>query len=158
FALTVGSSSTAPTVLVSNDAGAPPGHHFQYSLTVGGGETIRLTDLATFRARAGWIAGQFLPYGFIGLAVARADVNRSATVTTVRRDFPAPQTPPLTPIATGFSTATTSDVQNGGFYFGYGAGIGLDVFLTPTVFARGEWEYVVIPDIRGLNFTMNTVR
>jgi outer membrane immunogenic protein len=156
--LTVGSAATAPTVLIANDAGAPPGHHFQYHLTVSGTETIRITDLSTFRARAGWIAGQFLPYGFLGLAVARADVNRSATVITRRDDFPDVTIPPTVPIPTSFGNGTNSDIQNGGFYFGYGAGIGMDVFVTPTVFVRGEWEYVTLPDIRGLNFTMNTVR
>jgi len=150
--LTVGSAAAAPGFQVSSNSLA--GHHFVYDVNVSGGETIRVTDLATFRARAGWIAGQFLPYGFLGLAVARTDLNRSATVAWSRRDTPDAGFPDLSGIGGG----TAADVQNGGFHFGYAGGIGMDVFVTPTIFWRGEWEYVVVPDIRGLNFNMNTVR
>src|SRR5262249_26448520 len=145
--LTVGSSAVAPTVVFANDAGAPPGHHFTYTFTLSGTETIRITDLATFRARGGWIAGQFLPYGFIGLAVARADVNRSATLAARRDDFPDVTVPPTVPIPSFNFGGTNPDVQNGGFYFGYAAGLGMDVFVTPTIFWRGEWEYVTVPDV-----------
>src|SRR5215470_9963095 len=84
----VGAGATIPPLLYSNDAGAPAGHHFVYGINESASETVRITDLATFRARAGWIAGQFLPYAFIGLAVARADVDRSATVLWTRTDSP----------------------------------------------------------------------
>ena len=34
----------------------------------------------TARARAGWTFDRFLPYGFAGVAVGRADVSRYATL------------------------------------------------------------------------------
>ncbi len=153
--INVGASATIPPLLYSNDAGAPPGHHFVYGINESGSETVRITDLATFRARAGWIAGQFLPYGFIGLAVARTDVNRSATVLWTRTD--TPDDPLATPL-NGSGGGTATDVQNGGFYFGYTGGIGMDVFLMPSVFLRGEWEYVQIPNVKSMSVNLNTFR
>jgi len=158
---TVGASDTIPPLLISNDAGAPAGHHFVYGLNESGSASIRINDLATFRARAGWIAGQFLPYGFLGVAVARADVSRSATVMWTRTDFPdvqTPPTPPLTPIPTGSGGGTQTDVQNGGFYYGYAAGIGMDVFVMPCVFLRGEWEFVQLPNVKGMTVNLNNLR
>jgi outer membrane immunogenic protein len=151
----VGSVATIPPLLISNDAGAPAGHHFVYGLTESGNATVRITDVATFRARAGWIAEQFLPYGFLGVAVGRADVSRSATLAWTRTDFPDTG---ITPIPTASGGDTQADVQNGGFYYGYTAGIGMDVFLMPNMFLRGEWEFVHLPNVKGLNVNMNNLR
>src|SRR5882757_2789972 len=153
------SSSDKIGVQVFNDTNAPPGHHFIYDVTLLGNSTVRITDLATFRARAGWTAGQFLPYAFVGAAIARADVTRSATVTAVGRDEPDAQTPPITPIDPGsVPTTTNTDVKNGGFYWGYTAGIGLEFEIMPRVIARGEWEYVELPNVKGMGISINTLR
>ena len=72
----------------------PSGHHYLYDLTVKAQSAINITDIATFRARAGWEAGSFLPYAFGGLAVGRADTSTSASVSYVATDFPDVQTPP----------------------------------------------------------------
>jgi outer membrane immunogenic protein len=152
----VAASDVIPSLLVSNDGGAPTGHHFVYGLNnMTGSASVRITDLATFRARAGWIAGQFLPYAFMGVAVARADVSRSATLFWTRTDVPDTGITPI-PFASGGGTA--SDVQNGGFYYGYAAGIGMDVFVMPNVFLRGEWEFVELPNIKGMSVNMNNLR
>jgi outer membrane immunogenic protein len=148
-------SDTIPPLLVSNDTGAPAGHHFIYGVDVSGSESVRITDLATFRARAGWIAGQFLPYAFIGAAVARADVTRSATVNWTRTDLPDPGNFPLPNAAGG---GTNSDSKAGAFFIGYTAGLGMDVFIMPNVFVRGEWEYVQLPDVQTMRVNINTVR
>jgi outer membrane immunogenic protein len=153
--LNLGSSATIPPLLIANDAGAPAGHHFVYDVNLTGDSSVRITDLATFRARAGWIAGQFLPYAFIGAAVARADVSRSATLTWTRTDTPDnPLTPPLN--ASGGGTA--ADVKNGGFYYGYTGGVGMDVFIMPNLFVRGEWEYVQLPNVQSMKVNINSVR
>ena len=98
------------SVLYANDAGAAPGQHFVYHLTVDGNAAIRITDLMTFRARAAWAAGQFLPYGFVGFAIARADVIRSATVTVDRDIFPDGAT---TPTATEHHSHRPTDRRKG---------------------------------------------
>ncbi len=73
-----------------------PGHHFVYRfLTVDGSAAIRITDLMTLRARAGWAAGQFLPYAFVGFAVARADVSSIRDGTVHTGGFPDPTMPPI---------------------------------------------------------------
>ena len=153
--LNVGDSDSIPPLLVSNDAGAPAGHHFFYGVNLTGNANLRITDLATFRARGGWAAGQFMPYAFFGVAVARADVSRSATVTWDRTDIP--DDPLVLPIPPASGGGTKADVKNGGFYYGYAGGLGLDVFLMPNVFVRGEWEYVGMP-IQSMHVNINTVR
>jgi outer membrane immunogenic protein len=150
----VAAAAAAPGILVANDS--VPGHHFVYGVDVSGSETVRITDLATFRARAGWIAGQFLPYGFIGVAVARADINRSATVSWTRTDTPDPPNPDLSVLTPVVATAT--DVQNGAFFFGYTGGIGMDVFVMPNMFLRAEWEYVQIPNVKSMSVNLNSFR
>lgn len=144
------------SVLYANDAGAAPGQHFVYHLTVDGNAAIRITDLMTLRARAAWAAGQFLPYGFVGFAVARADVIRSATVTVDRDIFPDGAT---TPTATEhIHTDPRIDVKDGGFYFGYTGGLGLEWAVMPNVFLRAEWESVVLPNVQKLGVNINTLR
>ena len=153
--LNVGASDSIPPLLVSNDAGAPAGHHFVYGVNLTGNANLRITDLATFRARGGWAAGRFMPYAFFGVAVARADVSRSATVSWVRTDLP--DDPLVVPIPPASGGGTKAEVQNGGFYYGYAGGLGMDVFLMPNVFVRGEWEYVGMP-IQSMHVNINTVR
>ena len=155
MSLNMANSDSIPPLLISNDSGAPAGHHFVYGVSLTGTESLRITDLATFRARGGWSAGRFMPYGFIGAAVARADVSRSATVAWDRTDFP--DDPLVAPIPPASGGGTKADVKNGGFYFGYAAGLGMDVLLMPNVFVRGEWEYVGLP-IQSMQVNINTFR
>jgi opacity protein-like surface antigen len=150
--LNVGASDSV-SLRIANDATAPAGHHFFYDpFTVSGNATIRITDIATFRARAGWTVGGFLPYGFLAVAVARADVSRSATVSYTRTDIPDPATPPNPPIvplaAATFGPVTQAEIKNAGFYYGYAAGLGIDICVMPNVFLRGEWEFVQIQSMR----------
>jgi outer membrane immunogenic protein len=156
--LNLNSSDTIPPLLIANDAGAPAGHHFAYDLNLTASSAIRFTDLASVRARAGWSAGNFLPYAFLGLAIARADVIRSATLLWTRTDNPdvtVPPTPPIPPLPTASGGGTRSDVRNGGFYYGYAGGVGIDVLVMPNVFLRAEWE---IDNFQSLRANVNNVR
>jgi len=158
-AVNVGASDSI-SLRIANDATAPPGHHFFYDpFTVAGTASIRITDLASFRARAGWVAGQFLPYAFVGLAVARADVSRSATVSYIGHDVPDPQAfpnPQLTPRPPApFGPVTQIDAKQGAFYYGYAIGIGLEICIMPNVFLRGEWE---VDNFQSLRANVNTAR
>src|SRR5699024_4273364 len=45
------------------------------SVTLNGSASMKLKDEMTFRGRAGWATGDFLPYIFGGLAVGRMDVS-----------------------------------------------------------------------------------
>lgn len=153
-------SSASDTITRSfqDDTGAPTNHHFFYSATIAGNATVRVTDFATVRARAGWSIGEFLPYAFAGLAIGRADVRRSATVTYTRTDSPDdPGTnPPLPSVTIG--PTTRSEVANGVFTYGYAAGLGVDVALMPNLFLRAEWEYVRFTSFEDINASFNTAR
>jgi outer membrane immunogenic protein len=153
-------SSASTSVSIANDATAPSGHHFFYDpFTISGTAGFHITDIATLRARAGWTAGQFLPYVFLGAAVVRADVTRSATMSYTRTDIPDPQTPPnppLTPLPTQyFGPVTQSYTKNGDFFFGYAAGVGIEICVMPNVFLRGEWEFV---DVQSMHANINSAR
>jgi opacity protein-like surface antigen len=95
--------------------------------------SLSIRDYATFRARAGYIFGQFLPYAFVGGTVARADY----TLTTA-----------------GIVTDTRENAYMGGF----NAGLGIDIAILPNVFVRGEWEYTAFSGIADMRSSMNTAR
>jgi opacity protein-like surface antigen len=155
-----------------DNTNAPTGHEYEYHATVDANASVTLTDFGTFRARGGWAAGNFMPYGFAGLAVARANVTRSATVTgsitdrwsegTVGGVDPVTGTPIilLTPRSNEIplAPATQTEGQTGAFSFGYTAGFGMDVLLMANLFVRGEYEYVQFPNIKGTKINLNTLR
>src|SRR3954452_8154576 len=83
------SSSTNSMALgIVNPPGAnpPAGHTYTYNTQLTGTAAMQIKDVVTFRGRAGWAAGNFLPYMFGGVAVGRTDVSRSSTVSYTRQD------------------------------------------------------------------------
>lgn len=132
--LEISSSDSVGPLLVSV-SGVPS------SVTVDSSASVKITDLLTLRARAGWAAGAFLPYGFVGAAFGRTDVTRYASVS------------PLT-----FPNNPQQETKNGAFVLGFSAGAGIDVALLQNVFMRAEWEYVQFPSIKGINVSINNVR
>ena len=46
-------------------------------VTVGASGNLNLTDFGTARGRAGYVVGNFLPYGFIGMAVGRSSYDQA---------------------------------------------------------------------------------
>ncbi len=137
----------------------PPGHNFFYDVTVGGSASIHITDIATFRARAGIEEGCFLPYAFAGLAVARANTSTAASLGYTFQDFPDSETPPLAPLPSGsFGPISTSNAQSNAIGYGVATGLGVDVGLLPNVFVRGELEYVYLAPINGIQASIASVR
>lgn len=110
--------------------------------------SAKITDWGTLRVRGGVDAGMFMPYGFFGLAVARADVARTATVNLVR--FNESSTP--------YYTDTRSANQTGAFAYGYTAGFGMDICIWNNLFVRGEYEYVKFGEFNNINMHIHTVR
>src|ERR1700733_6933592 len=51
-----------------------------YTIGIAAAGTLTDLDYGSLRARAGWVLGNFLPYGFVGLAVGHADVQVAAGV------------------------------------------------------------------------------
>jgi len=106
-------------------------------------------DYGTLRARAGWVLGNFLPYGFAGLVVGQADISVSS-VGYAEGNAPtsgpcsATNSPPCYLIQ--WNKTDTQTV----LLYGFAVGGGLDVALTPNIFVRGEFEYVQFAPVSGI--------
>jgi opacity protein-like surface antigen len=159
------SSSGSLSRSFSDSTNLPTGHNYLYNLTVNSQSALAMTDIATFRARAGWEAGNFLPYGFAGVAVGRANVSTTTSVPYTAVDSPVVQSPPLTPLPTlncipasvcGDGPFTTG--QNGAFAYGVTTGIGLDVALMSNLFVRGEIEYIYFAPLNGIQVSVASAR
>ncbi len=97
-----------------------------YAVNFTGNGSIADQDLATLRLRAGWVAGNFLPYGFVGFAMGVANTNVSVTGLVVQ----------YTSGTVGLCTATQpcgSQSVNNGFtansqvLYGFTVGGGVDM-------------------------------
>ena len=166
------SASDSLSRSILNNTNAPAGHDYTYNMTVAADAAVQITDMATFRARAGWDAGIFLPYAFAGVAIGRANVSRTATVSgtltdsfTTTQVFTDPVTGVVTLIPVQQSVTSTlvlpgayNDSQTGMFAYGWTAGLGMDVSVTQNLFLRAEWEWVQFAPIKDMNVHMNTVR
>ena len=118
-----------------------------YAASITGNGQMTDLNFGTLRARAGWEAGNFLPYAFVGLALGRANINISETTTLVQ---PAPN--PGTFVYSG------TNGTNGEWLYGMTGGVGLDVALTPNIFLRGEYEFVKFQEVAGTTIEINTAR
>jgi outer membrane immunogenic protein len=151
----VGTAPTSPLFINTSDGI----HNDNVHLT--GSASMRITDMLTLRARAGYEMGNFLPYATFGVAVGRADLARSATVSGQQDPTPPPDplacdpaaTPPCVPL---FFHET--DKRSGAFIYGWELGAGLEVMVMPHVFLRGDYEAVAIAQIWGIKAIMQTAR
>jgi outer membrane immunogenic protein len=133
----------------------PPGATAVDAVTLNGNAALQVKDEMTFRGRAGWATGDFLPYMFGGLAVGRMDATRTVTSSVTRTidyadgsssHFPLPQ-----------FALTTTDGRSNNFVAGWTAGLGMEYMLWGDVFLRGEWEYIQFMSIKNTSVTQNTV-
>jgi outer membrane immunogenic protein len=122
-----------------------------HSVLVESSASLKLVDYATFRARAGYAFGQFLPYAMIGAAVGRFNYSTTATVTDYQS--PAPPPPSGNPFRQG-----DSDNKDNAFAAGFLAGLGMDVAVLPNIFVRAEWEYIAFAPVNGIRANLNTGR
>ena len=123
---------------------------------------LDLTDYGEVRARAGYVVGNLLPYGFVGVAVGRA--NYSVTTTAdVTQSMSTTSTPDYSCAGLGAagSTATCQDFtflnsvgQNNALLWGFSVGVGLDWALTQNFFLRGEFEFVQFAPISNINLPL----
>jgi hypothetical protein len=72
-----GGKSTAFKELV----GGPLSDNFFHDVSVTSSSAISISDMATFRARAAYAWGCFLPYAFAGFALGNANITQSVLVT-----------------------------------------------------------------------------
>jgi opacity protein-like surface antigen len=133
----------------------PPGATAADGVTLNGSAALQVKDEMTFRGRAGWATGDFLPYIFGGLAVGRMDATRTVSSSVTR----------TINFANGSSTSfqlpqfalTTTDGRSNNFVAGWTAGLGMEYMLWGNVFLRGEWEYIKFMSIKNTVVTQNSV-
>ena len=123
---------------------------YNNDVRVDAGSSIHITDYGTLRMRGGWAAGNFMPYGFVGFALGRADVTNSAL--TVESGTSTTGKPPY---AASHQTAVT---QTGDFAYGFATGLGVDYALMQNIFVRAEYEYVQFGQFNDLKTHIHTAR
>jgi outer membrane immunogenic protein len=107
----------------------------------------RLKDYGSMRGRFGWVFGNFLPYSFGGIVVSQINSSKSINVNYCGEEAPytctnpPPASNPPPPAAIG-GNWTLADQNDGKWYIGFTAGIGLDYAVTQNIFLRGELSYV----------------
>lgn len=136
-----------------------------YGVTLTGRSAVQIKDAITFRGRAGWATGDFLPYVFGGIAVGRMDVSRSVTSFVTRRDditttdaFGVTTTTRGTTFFVPAQSLTLSEERTNAFVAGWTGGLGLEYMLWGNVFMRGEWEYVKFLTVKNTAVQANHLR
>jgi opacity protein-like surface antigen len=125
---------------------------FYNNVTVTAQSSAQLIDYATFRARAGYAFGQFLPYAVLGAAVGRFNYANTAQVIASGTDVSGGGGSPYS------LNQTQTDSKNNAFAAGFVTGLGVDVAVLPNVFLRAEWEYIVFAPVGGIRTLLNTGR
>ena len=105
--------------------------------------------MATFRGRAAYAWGCFLPYMFGGFALGNADILRSVTVHDAVSNVIGG---PFAQLA----TLNATDGVHNHLIYGYTAGLGVDINLIGGLFMRAEWEYIRFTS--SIDTNINTVR
>ncbi|SFJ60881.1 outer membrane protein [Bradyrhizobium sp. cf659] len=120
-----------------------------HDVTATSTSSINISDMGTFRGRAAYAWGCFLPYMFAGLALGNADIVQTATV---QDRVSATQLGTYTPLVPLSST----NAQHNHLIYGYTAGLGVDVNLVGGLFMRAEYEYIRFSS--AVDTSINTVR
>jgi outer membrane immunogenic protein len=162
--LSASSSNTIGPLLYSMADGTP-GVTDIYGITEKAAAAAQIKDMITFRGRAGWASGDFLPYIFGGIAVGRMDVARNvSTNVTLEQDitttdaFGNTSTVKGTPQKVPSVSQTVSQERTNNFVAGWTAGLGVEYMVWGNVFLRGEWEYVKFMSVENTNITLNSAR
>ena len=149
--------STDPVLIASTNP--PPGYTLVYNVSVTSAASVAIHDIVTARGRAGWTFDRFLPYGFVGVAVGRADVSRYATLGASTETFTTTTTPTTsTTVCLCLPRDPQVQSQNGLFVYGFTAGLGVDIALMQNLFVRAEWEFIEFPNVSDMRVQANSVR
>ena len=138
-------TSTPSSFQIARAFMPPAGNVSSVSLSNAVGR-LSLTDYGEARARAGYVVGNFLPYGFIGMVVRMGSYSISTHV-DVMCALPTPGECigyPLNP----------SSAQSNALFWGYSVGAGLDWALTPNFFLRGEFDFDQFAPISNISLSL----
>jgi opacity protein-like surface antigen len=114
--------------------------------------TMKITDYGSLRVRGAYAVDNFLPYGFVGVAMGQANINRRADA-QIDYQYVGAAVPALPNYS---SSGFLTDNANSRFIMGFAAGLGVDVMLYSGLFLRAEWEYLRFTE--SVDTTVNTVR
>jgi outer membrane immunogenic protein len=153
-----GSFGGATTATAGPLTGPQLSDGFFHTVSVTSTDSIAISDMATFRARAAYAYGSFLPYVFAGLALGNADITQAVSVhdqygPTFSNSQASCSGP--TPPQVCYTIRADNTLHNH-LVYGYSAGLGVDIKLVGGLFMRAEWEYARFVDQIEVN--MNTVR
>lgn len=130
-----------------------------YLINMSGSGSLTDFDFGTLRARAGWALGNFLPYGFAGLAVGHGNLNVAATILGEQNPPSgggaclSSNTPPCTPFA-----FTVNGGRGDAWLYGFTVGAGMDVAVTKNFFLRAEYEFTQFAPISTVIVSVNSAR
>lgn len=128
----------APTSPIARTVSDSAGN--AYAVNVVGSGSMVGEDFTTLRVRAGWVAGNFLPYGFVGFALGIANTAVSTNVSgeeyTSGSLGVCTRLGPCIPF-----TYFNSSGANNQMLYGFTVGAGVDVALTANIFLRAEFEW-----------------
>jgi outer membrane immunogenic protein len=129
------SVTTSPSLVIARAFDPPVGNVNSVTLSHATGQ-MGITDYAEARGRAGYVVGNLLPYGFVGLVVGRGSYSVSTRV-----DIGCSNAAGV-PVGecVGFPL-TPSAGQSNLLLWGYSVGAGLDWALTPNIFVRAEFDF-----------------
>ncbi|SNS27574.1 Opacity protein [Tardiphaga sp. OK246] len=141
---------------------------YYYGTRLRGQAALNVQDALTMRVRAGWSAGEFMPYMFAGAAIGRVEASRSATLDVTTR---VDRTTTVIDPVSGLAFNSTSTISNGSrpqqslaenrgnsIVGGWTVGLGTEVALFGNLFARAEWEYISFLKVKDISVNVNSVR
>ncbi len=111
-----------------------------YSVNIVGSGSMVGEDFTTLRVRAGWVAGNFLPYGFVGFALGVANTSVATAVSGEEYTSGSVGVCTRLEVCIPFAYANSSGANNQVLY-GFTVGAGVDVALTANIFLRAEFEW-----------------
>jgi len=120
------------------------------TVNISSSSSMNLTDFGSLRVRGGYAIGSVLPYGFVGVAMGQADINRRADASL---NYLYVGTQGLPNLA---ASGSLTDNTNSHFVTGFAAGLGMDWMLCAGLFMRAEWEYLRFTS--KVDTTVNTAR
>jgi outer membrane immunogenic protein len=106
------------------------------------------------------VYGNFMPYGFLGFVLGRANYN----ITSLVYGQENPSTPAIVPCDTIIAPTcvdysfSNSAAENSALLYGFSVGAGVDWALTQNLFLRGEVEYIQFAPIANILVSITTAR
>jgi outer membrane immunogenic protein len=139
----VNTAATTPsTFQIARAFNPAAGNVTSISLSKASG-SLSLTDYGEARFRAGYVVGNFLPYGFVGMAVGMGSYSISTHLDLFCGALEC----------TGFPLDPGSS-QSNALFWGYSVGAGLDWKLTPNLFLRGEFDFDQFAPISNISLAL----